>query len=78
MKIYLEDLIVLHDLFKSVPQWTPRRLEVIFEFANDIQCRTDENYKAVTKTEIIIDINDEGYFSKESRFSWCMSNLARI
>ena len=36
MKIKLEHLIVLSDIFKSVPLRTPKRLDVIYGFANEL------------------------------------------
>ena len=74
MKINLETLLILSDIFDAVPLRTPNRLSVIFEFASNII--TGEE-RANTHCDVIMDIHDENSF-ENVKFELNIENIARL
>ena len=73
MKINFELLVVLCDLYKAVPVRTPKRLDIILQFANIIT----ESGLSCTRN-VIIDLHDEEKMFQNSPFNLTMHELARL
>ena len=73
MKINFELLVVLCDLYKTVPVRTPKRLDIILEFTKIIT----ESGLSCTRS-VIIDLHDEEKMFQNSPFNLTMNDLARL
>ena len=72
MRINLEILLILCDIYDAVPLRTPKRIAVIYEFTSKIL----ENEK-FSGCDVLVDVHDENLF-QDQLFELSMENIARL
>lgn len=75
MQIELELLLLLSELYGSIPLRTPDRYQVIYKFATDIWKQWQ--MECLCKKKVVIDVhgNNEDFFSPQTQFSLTMENV---
>ena len=72
MRINLEILLILCDIYDAVPLRTAKRIAVIYEFTSKIL----ENEK-LSGCDVLVDVHDENLF-QDQVFELTMENIARL
>ena len=79
MKIEVELLLLLSELYKSIPHRTPKRYELIHEFASEIwNQRQLENDHCKMTVAIDVHNNNEDLFSTSTNFQLTINNIVRF
>ena len=77
MKVNVELLAVLTELYRSVPYRTPQRINIIYEFAKTIWDGMLEK-QDFCKKRCIIDMHDENEYSADSDFEMTIESLVIV
>ena len=75
MKIDVELLLLLSELYSSIPLRTPDRYVLIHQLATEIWSNRQKETRC--KTEVVIDTTDEEYYSSKTNFCLTMENVIR-
>ena len=78
MKINVDLLIVLSELYKAVPFRTPHRINVIYEFADAIWKSMPQPQHDLCNKECVINLRGEDYFSADTEFKMSIDNILRL